>query len=75
VGLLWQGIRNKFIFRFNFFKVIVAPVSLLAFILVLEPFIGKEFPLETHIAYMVAATIVLLFLYRREIRPLINSES
>jgi O-antigen/teichoic acid export membrane protein len=69
--LLKLVIRNRFTFKFNFYKIVGAPLVMLAVILVLEPLYGRENPLLVHSFYLVAAIAVLYWFYRNELK-LIN---
>jgi O-antigen/teichoic acid export membrane protein len=65
-------IKEKFLFRFNAFKIIAAPFLLGAIILVLEStlHINKDL---LHAMYLVLAIVILVWVYRNEIRLLIGN--
>ncbi|MBA4058534.1 MAG: hypothetical protein C0490_27705, partial [Marivirga sp.] len=69
--LLKFGLRNMFLFKFNMFKMIIAPLILLVLILILEPTFGVQYPYPTHIFYIVSCGGLLWWAYRNEIQ-LIN---
>ncbi len=69
VILLYATIRNKFIFRFNILKIVIAPLVLALVIIVLE---GRT-PLHAdlvHAFYVVFALLLLFWFYRHEISAL-----
>lgn len=69
VIFLYHRIRNKFQFRFNAFKMVGAPLLLGAMILALEETftINKD---VLHAGYLVFSVIILLWLYRNELKLL-----
>ncbi|MFM9075502.1 MAG: lipopolysaccharide biosynthesis protein [Bacteroidota bacterium] len=69
--LLKQGLQNRFTFRFNFFKIVLAPVLLLIMVTVMEPVLGGTQPILAHSLYLLFATGLLVFIYRNELRPLL----
>jgi O-antigen/teichoic acid export membrane protein len=71
IVLLRFNLGEKFIFRYNLFKVIVAPMVLFGLILGLEPWLGAKYPFAVHSFYMVCCGGILWWIYRREI-TLIN---
>jgi O-antigen/teichoic acid export membrane protein len=71
VLLLRFNIEKKFKFRFNFFKIVVAPITLFILIVAMEPFFGDIAPFILHLFYTLCCAILLLWVYRNEIR-LIN---
>lgn len=73
VLLLKTGLQNRFVFVFNPMKILVAPLTLMVAVAVLEPMFGQARPLITHGAYLVFAVGLLVFSYRHEIRALIPS--
>lgn len=64
--LLKVGLRKMFLFKFNAFKIIFAPMILLILILVLEPTFGLLYPYLTHIFYVVSCGGLLWWAYRNE---------
>lgn len=70
VVLLEYVIRKKFTFRYNTFKIIVAPLLLFLAIIILEPLFGADFPVITHLFYIVVVLGFLLWVYRNEIKLL-----
>lgn len=65
--LLKRGLKKMFEFRFNAFKMVVAPLILLTVILVLEPVFGTQHALLTHIFYVACCGGLLWWAYRNEI--------
>lgn len=68
--LLRYGIKNMFIFRFNFFKIVGAPMSLFLLIMVLEPLLGQRYPYTIHALYLISCAALLWWAYRKEIQIL-----
>ncbi len=71
VVLLRTSIRDMFQFRFNFFKIVGAPMMLFLLIMALEPIIGFSQPYLVHSIYLFACGGLLWWAYRNEIQ-LIN---
>jgi O-antigen/teichoic acid export membrane protein len=71
VVLLFFNARDRFNFRFNVFKIIVAPLSIVLLIVFIEPL--KLFPQDVfvHVGYVVVCTALLWWVYRNELK-LIN---
>ena len=68
VILLYLGIRGRFTFRFNVFKILVVPLVFLITVLVLEPFFGSQEPVLLHGFYVIACLSLLGWVYRRELK-------
>jgi O-antigen/teichoic acid export membrane protein len=68
--LLQYSIKSMFRFKFNYFKIIGAPMILFLLIVVLEPLFGQRYPYIIHISYLVACTLLLWWAYRKEIQVL-----
>lgn len=68
VILLEYVIRKKFTFRYNVFKIIVAPLLLFLAIIILEPLFGTRFPVITHLSYIGIVAGFLLWVYRNELK-------
>jgi O-antigen/teichoic acid export membrane protein len=68
--LLRFSIQGKFTFTYNYFKIIIAPVTLVGIILVLEPYLGNVAPFILHLFYTLCCAILLAWVYRNEIRLL-----
>ncbi len=66
IALLYLGIRSKFSFKINAFKLVGAPVLLAVFILSLEPVWGNEYSLVLHAGYVVVGIVILFWAYRNE---------
>ncbi|HYF66862.1 MAG TPA: oligosaccharide flippase family protein [Ohtaekwangia sp.] len=69
--LLRFNLGNKFEFRYNFLKVIAAPLTVFIMIIVLEPLFGLKYPTLIHGFYVVTCGVILSWAYRNEIK-LIN---
>ncbi len=67
VVFLYYRIRDKFAFHFNRFKIIVAPLVLVCIIVVSESTAFLD-PHIRHATYVVLSLLILLWLYRNEIR-------
>ena len=70
--ILYFGIRGKFDFKFNIFKMIIGPLSLTVLILLVEPFFGKEYSYWVHSLYVLVAMGMLGWAYRTEIRKILS---
>jgi O-antigen/teichoic acid export membrane protein len=70
VLILYWGIENKFEFKFNTTKLVIAPVLFGILIVAVEPLLGIRFPYLAHTIYLVVAAIVLFWAYRNELRTL-----
>jgi O-antigen/teichoic acid export membrane protein len=68
--LLQYSIKSMFRFKFNYFKIIGAPMILFLLIVVFEPLFGQRYPYTIHISYVVACTLLLWWAYRKEIQVL-----
>jgi O-antigen/teichoic acid export membrane protein len=68
--LLRFSIRDMFKFRFNFFKIVGAPMMLFLIIVTLEPIYGQTFPYLMHASYLVSCAGLLWWAYRKEIQLL-----
>jgi len=71
IFILRQGLKEKFSFQYNIFKLIIAPAVLVIAVLLLEPFLAKNFRLPLHLFYMAVAGGFLFWAYRNELK-LIN---
>lgn len=72
--LLWRGVRMKFDFHFNKFKIIIAPLILAALIALSQQFFFFG-SLINYSIYLIVCLVILTLLYRRELHSLINSKS
>ena len=68
--LLRTRIKHMFQFRFNFFKIVGAPLILFILIMVLEPIMGQTYPYSIHLTYFVSCGGLLWWAYRNEIQLL-----
>ncbi len=71
IVLLRQGVKNKFRFQFNPFKLILAPLALALLILCLEPLLGEVHATWVHALYLIFGFLMLIWVYRNEMK-LIN---
>lgn len=71
IVLLRNGLRHMFQFRYNAFKILVAPGVLFLVIVIMEPLFGTTAPTATHLFYVLGCVIMLGWIYRNEIK-LIN---
>jgi len=69
--LLRSGLRGRFTFRYNPFKILVAPAVLFVLIIVAEPLFAGAAPFMTHALYLALCVALLLWIYRNEVK-LIN---
>lgn len=65
--VLRMRLKGKFVFIFNAFKILVAPMILLLAILILEPMFGAAHGLIIHFSYVVITVGFLLLIYRNEL--------
>ena len=68
IVLLQVNIKAMFRFKFNFFKIVGAPMALFLLIIILEPMLGQRYPYIIHTTYLVACTLLLWWGYRKEIQ-------
>ncbi|HTJ51238.1 MAG TPA: oligosaccharide flippase family protein [Cyclobacteriaceae bacterium] len=66
--LLKYNLRDKFEFRFNAFKIVLAPVLLAVLIMVLEPTLSINYPLSVHLTYLISCLIMLFWIYQKELK-------
>jgi O-antigen/teichoic acid export membrane protein len=71
IVLLRSSIESKFKFKFNFFKIVGAPLVLFMLIMTIEPFLGREHAYLVHLVYLLSCGGLLWWAYRNELR-LIN---
>jgi len=72
IVLLRLFVQDRFTFRFNSFKMIVAPLLLFLMIVMLEPWFGDTFGWLIHAIYLLSCGVLLWWTYRNEIRVLIG---
>ncbi len=73
IVILYWGVRDKFVFKINIAKMIVAPLLLALLILVVEPWLGVAYPYWVHGFYVLVASAMLGWVYRLEIKKLLPS--
>lgn len=69
VYLLKYFIRDKFVYKFNALKIVVAPTLLAVVIAVVEPFSRHAYGWIYHAGYVIISVLLLLWIYRNEIVP------
>jgi O-antigen/teichoic acid export membrane protein len=70
IVLLRSSIRKMFKFKFNFFKIVGAPLILFVLIMGIEPFLGQAHPYTVHLIYLISCGGLLWWAYRNELRLL-----
>ncbi|HEY5748667.1 MAG TPA: lipopolysaccharide biosynthesis protein [Chryseolinea sp.] len=70
VVLLRTNMR-QFVFRFNFFKIVMAPLIMFVMVVFLEPTVGRSYPNTVHLLYVLSCGGLLWWAYRKELK-LIN---
>lgn len=68
VILLYTDGRKRFVFTFNWLKLVFAPVALMFLVLVVEPLFDPRDHLYIHIFYFMASLGLLVWAFRREVR-------
>lgn len=68
--LLRLNIGDRFVFSYNRYKILVAPIALFLLVIVLEPIFGSEYAIAVHLFYVVACVLVLWWAYRNEVKLL-----
>jgi len=68
VFLLKRFMKGRFVYRFNAFKIIVAPTLLLLLIVVVEPFIRPALGWVAHAIYLIVCVGLLAWTYRNELK-------
>jgi O-antigen/teichoic acid export membrane protein len=66
--LLHFQLRGKFMFQFNAYKIVIAPLLLLLFILFVELLIPFSSEMVKHFSYCLICFLLLLFTYRNEVK-------
>lgn len=66
--LLRLNLKGKFHFRFNLFKVVLAPLLLFLLIVILEPLFGSSHPFLLHSFYVLFCLALLAWVYRNEVK-------
>jgi O-antigen/teichoic acid export membrane protein len=73
IVILYWGVKDKFVFKINTAKMIIAPVLLAMLIMVMEPLLGVDYPYGVHGFYVLVALAMLGWVYRLEIKKLFLS--
>lgn len=71
IVLLRQGVKDKFQFQFNAYKLILAPMSLAFLILCLEPLLPNVYATMLHVIYLIFGFLMLIWVYRNEMKLII----
>ncbi len=73
--ILKYQLRKQFTFKFNVFKMLIAPVLLLLTVMTIEPVLSQKYALGVHIFYFVLTVLFLLWIYRRELNILVFAKT
>lgn len=73
IVILYWGVREKFGFKINSAKMVIAPLSLAILIMFAEPWLGKTYPYWVHSVYVLVSLVILGWAYRLEIKKLFLS--
>lgn len=68
VYLMKRFMRDRFAYRFNIFKIVVAPTLLLLLIVIAEPFIPLSLRWTAHACYLLMCIGLLAWTYRNELK-------
>lgn len=68
--MLYYMSNRRFDFKFNAFKIVIAPVILIIVVFISESVLLQNYESLRHFIYCVLCTLVLLFVYRVELRDL-----
>jgi O-antigen/teichoic acid export membrane protein len=68
--MLYYMSNRRFDFKFNAFKIVIAPVILIIVVFISESVLLQNYESLRHFIYCVLCTLVLLFVYRVELRNL-----
>jgi O-antigen/teichoic acid export membrane protein len=66
--LLYIVGRSKYKYKFNSFKLLLAPVALMILIVTLETFFAKDFSILVHLLYVGASFLLLVWAFRNEMK-------
>jgi O-antigen/teichoic acid export membrane protein len=66
--MLKYFMRNRFKYVFNTWKIVIAPVTVMLLMIVIEPFISAPSAWIAHSAYFIFCVILLWWIYRNEIK-------
>jgi len=70
IMLLKYGIQERFQFKYNIFKLVITPLVLLGSVLLFEPTMGRDYPAQVHMFYVVLVIVFLVWVYRNELKTL-----
>ena len=68
VYLLKRVMQQRFIYRFNAFKIVIAPALLMLLIIAAEPFVPAAWSWMAHAGYLLACVGLLGWIYRNELK-------
>ncbi len=63
-------LKDRFLFQFNFNKLILVPCALVVLVLALEPLFGAQYDWQLHLGYIIITVAFLLWVYRNELKLL-----
>jgi len=66
--LMKRFMKDRFVYRYNIFKVVVAPIMLLLMIVAIEPLIPSAWKWVAHAFYLIVCIALLLWTYRNELK-------
>jgi O-antigen/teichoic acid export membrane protein len=66
--ILRVGIRSKFDFQFNVYKLVVMPLLVFVTIVIAEPLFAQSFSWQIHLVYVLLSAALLIWYYRNEIK-------
>jgi O-antigen/teichoic acid export membrane protein len=66
--ILRFGIKSKFNFQFNAYKLVVMPLLVFITIVIAESLFAKSFNLQVHLVYVLLTASLLMWYYRNEIK-------
>lgn len=69
IFILRRGLKERFNFQYNSFKLLIAPALLVMAVLLLEPWLGN-FTWQLHLFYLLMTAGFLLWVYRNELKLL-----
>lgn len=70
IVLLYRWGKEKYVYEYNAFKLILLPVSLTIIIGVSEPLWGSSYPVLVHSLYVLVSLVLLFWVYRNEVQYL-----
>lgn len=68
VVLMRRFMQGRFVYRFNTFKIIVAPLLVSLMIVATEPFVPSSWRWTAHAVYLIVCVALLAWIYRNELK-------